>query len=225
MKIAVVTYIFGENKEKLREPLVKEDDVEYICVTDQDLVSETWKIIKDPMPDIPNLRDKFVHVKYNPFKYTDADIIVVIDGSVEVKTSMKKFIPLMEENELLLKKHPGRDNLADELTAWRRLRKMPVDEVNKFHAFASKLGFDLKSKMLVESCVLIFKNDDKIKNLCSSVIGLMQMLSNDPSRLIMTNQCALTFLLQTYFKDVKFSWINQCEYFNRYGHNSIRRVE
>ena len=35
VKKAVLTFIFGSDKEILREPIVVDDGVRYVCVTDQ----------------------------------------------------------------------------------------------------------------------------------------------------------------------------------------------
>ena len=90
MKYAVFTYIFGKNTEKIREPRFIDKNVEYICVTDQkDLTSKHWKIIYEPLEDVKSLRDKTALVKFNPFKYTDADRIVIHDSSLEQIASLQ----------------------------------------------------------------------------------------------------------------------------------------
>ena len=116
MKYAVITYIFGKNQELLREPLVIDKDVEYICVTDQkDLKSKIWKIIYEPQNNVKSLRDKVALVKFNPFKYTNAEKIIIQDSSLQCISSLIPLFESINEYDIGLKKHPGRSNLKDEL--------------------------------------------------------------------------------------------------------------
>ena len=217
MELAVITYIFGKDKELLREPLVVDKDVEYICVTDQkDLKSKIWKIIYDDIPEANCTRDKMVYVKYRPFKYTNANKVCVIDGSIEIKSSLLNLFKQLENNDILIKKHPGRDNLNDELIAWNRLRGMTLLDIAKFKYIADKNNIDLNKKFLIESCVLLFNKNNKIKNLCEDVISYMKFIGG--KTLFLSNQCTLTMLLQ--FDQYKIKHLNQNIYFNKYHHNS-----
>jgi hypothetical protein len=220
MKRAVVTYIFGRGKELLREPLKVDEDIEYICVTDQKyLKSKIWKIVYDEIPQAGCVRDKMVYVKYCPFKYTTADEICVIDGSMEIKNSLIPLFEQLDGNDILVKAHPDRNNLLDELHAWIRMRHMPGEYVKKFEMMASHENISLKTNFLIESCVMLYKNNEKVNELCKMVISLMSFLGNAPC-LFLSNQICLTFLLQTFFKCIRFAWLSQVNFFNRYRHNT-----
>jgi len=217
MKYAVITYIFGKNKELLRKPLVK-DNIEYICVTDQkDLKSNDWKIILDEMPEVKCVRDKMVYVKYNPFKYTDADRICVIDGTLEI---IKSLIPLFEQvknNDLLVKLHPERDNLYVELCTWIKTRGMPSDSLQKFQVIAKHEKLNLNRKFLLESCVIVYTRNEGVDELCKEQLSYMKFLGNK-GNLFLSNQCVLTILLQK--TQLNFGFLNQKDFFKRYRHNS-----
>ena len=158
MKNAVVTYIFGENRELLREPLVVDEDTEYICVTDQTkLKSNVWKLIYDPMPEIRSLRDKMANVKYNPFKYTEAENILVQDGSFEIKTSLEILFKEIENHDIGLKLHPVRDNLEQELPKWLA-RRLPQETIKNFYIMSSVDKIKLSDVKLYETSVILFKN-------------------------------------------------------------------
>ena len=73
MKKAVLTFIFGSGKEILREPLVVDDGIRYVCVTDQPLKSEVWEIRREYFPFVKADRDKVALVKMQPFKYVDSE--------------------------------------------------------------------------------------------------------------------------------------------------------
>lgn len=177
MKQCVFTYIFGKNKEVLRDPLVIDDNVEYICVTDQnDLKSKVWKIIYDPLPTIESLRDKVALVKFNPFKYTDADEILIQDSSLQICASVKQLFELLKNNDILLKKHPEVSDLTTELWRWVRLRKMPKCQVDKFEKMSKIDSICLNKIPVYECCVLCIKNDEMTRNLFSALLTLMQIL-------------------------------------------------
>ena len=218
MKFAVITYIFGKGKEILREPLVL-DDIEYICVTDQkDLKSKNWKIIYDEIPEAKCVRDKMVYVKYNPFKYTNTDKICVIDGTLEIKNSLITLFNQCMNCDLLVKVHPERDNLFDELNQWIKTRNMPNTAISMFETMAKHHSYNLKTKILYESCVLVYSNNKEVKDLCSTVIEYMRFLGKET--LFLSNQCVLTFLLNTQFKNLKKDYINQKPLFMRYNHGT-----
>lgn len=221
MKRAVITYIFGRNKELLREPLITDDDVEYICVTDQkNLKSTTWKIVYDDIQHAGCVRDKMVYVKYNPFKYTTANEICVIDGSLQIKTSLHQLFAQLNDNDILIKAHPERTNLFDELHEWVAKRNMSAEYITKFEHMSKYYNISLTTKFLLESCVLVFKNTNAVRELCESVIALMKFLGKKPC-LFLSNQCCLTYLLQTLHKNIKYDWLKQTLFFVRYKHNTL----
>lgn len=219
MKFAVITYIFGKGKEILRKPLVK-DDIEYICVTDQkDLKSSDWKIIYDEIPQANCVRDKMVYVKYNPFKYTDADRICVIDGTLEITKSLIPLFEQVKDNDLLVKLHPERNNLFIELCEWIKTRGMPKDAIHKFQIIAKHEHLDLNKKFLLESCVIIYTRKPIIQELCEEEISFMKFLGNN-GNLFLSNQCVLSLLIQK--AKVKFGFINQKDFFKRYNHGTTK---
>lgn len=219
MNLAVITYIFGKNKELLREPLVIDKNIEYICVTDQkELTSKNWKIIYDEIPEAKCVRDKMVYVKYRPFNYTNADYVCVIDGTLEINSSLLSLFEQCKNCDLLIKKHPERNNLSDELNAWIKLRHMNKNDVKKFEIMAKHNSYNLKTKILYESCVIVWSNKNEIKDLCSTVIAYMNFLGTNI--LFLSNQCILTFLLNTQYKSLNYDFINQKKFFKRYKHNT-----
>lgn len=217
MKYAVITYIFGKGKEILRKPLVK-DNIEYICVTDQkDLQSNDWKIVFDEIPQANCVRDKMVYVKYNPFKYTDADKICIIDGTLEITKSLLPLFEQANDKDILIKMHPERNNLITELNEWIRTRGMPKDAISKFQVIAKHEHLDLNRKFLLESCVIVYSKQPNVKELCEAELSFMKFLGNN-GNLFLSNQCVLTLLIQK--EQMKLGFINQKEFFKRYNHGT-----
>ena len=220
---AVITYIFGKNKELLRTPLVIDPDVEYICVTDQpDLKSNVWKIVYDNIDQANCIRDKMVYVKYNSFKYTNADKILVMDGSFEIKNSINELFN--DDNfDIGLKLHPIRDNLKEELPVWKKCRNLPDIVISKFNSMAKIDKIELNEVRIYETSTILFKNTKLNKDICSLVLNYMKLLGDD-GKLVLTNQCVLSYIIHSYFKQLNIKIINRNDYFNRYYHNTHRLV-
>ena len=91
MKIAVYTSIFG-GRDTLRENQFQMEDVDYICFTDSDLKSNTWKIIKStPLYSDPNRNAK--KYKILPHRYLKGhDYSIWIDGNFLVKSDIRDIV-------------------------------------------------------------------------------------------------------------------------------------
>lgn len=219
---AVVTYIFGKDAEILREPLVVDPGVEYICVTDQpSLTSEHWRIVADDLPQAKCTRDKMPMVKYNPFKYTDADNVFVMDGTIQISSSLLPLYSQLSKHHLMVKLHRERHCLHDELNAWCQYRQMRPEVILKFQGMALHDGIDLTNQFLVESCIIGFHKSPEIIKLCYLTLEYMRFLGDD-GLLCKTNQCPFTYLIEKYH--VQYHTFNQDTYFYRYGHNSWKRA-
>lgn len=222
MKYAVITYIFGNNTEYLKEPIIIDSDIEYICVTDQtNLKSNVWKIIYDPMQSVKSNRDKVVYVKFNPFKYSKAEKICVIDGTLEIKNSLIPLFEQVKDNDILVKKHPERNNLFVEIQEWIKTRGMPKNALDKFQTMAKNFNIDLHKDYLLEGCIIVYNKTQKTINLCEDEISYLNFLGENEN-MFYSNQCVLTFL--TEINDIKFSYLNQKDYFRRYLHNSKTKL-
>lgn len=219
MKNAVVTYIFGENRELLREPLVVDEDNEYLCITDNPkLQSNNWKMILDPMKEINSLRDKVAHIKFNPFKYTNAENILVMDGSLEIKNSLLPLFEEIKDYDIGLKLHTYHFNLKAELPFWLS-RGLPKETILKFYQMARIDGIDLSKVTEYEGCLILYKNNVYCKKFCKEILSYMKFLG-DGENMIITNQCPLSYLVHKNHKSDKIFKINQFDYFNRYIHNT-----
>ena len=219
MKYCIITYIFGKNKETLKEPLVVDDGVEYICVTDQKgLRSKTWRIVYDVMPNIKSLRDKMANVKYNPFKYTNADKILVMDGTMEIKSNITTLFESFDGYHIGLKNHPCRSNLEQELPCWKK-RGLPQTTINKFGVIAKSDRISLSDVKLYETCLILYNNDELCRKICEINLKYMRFLG-DGNDMIITNQCPFSYVMHKFFGGTKIFSINQKGYFNRYSHNS-----
>ncbi len=90
-KIAIYTSIFG-GYDDLPEILYKPDNCDFICFTDEDIVSSEWKIIKSPtIYSSPNRNAK--RYKVLPHKYLDQyEYSIWIDGNMSVKGDVNELV-------------------------------------------------------------------------------------------------------------------------------------
>lgn len=92
-KIVVYTAIFGDYSGLIEQPKFK--NVDYICYTDQDFKSKTWKIIKvNPPVKGDNTRSNRYY-KLLPHKHlTDYNVSIYIDGNFLI---LKDFTPFIQQ--------------------------------------------------------------------------------------------------------------------------------
>lgn len=88
MRIAVYTSIFG-GYDNLIEDQFQMEGVDYICFTDRDIESKTWKVVKStPIYNDPNRNAK--KYKVLPHRYLkDYDWSVWIDGNIKIISDVR----------------------------------------------------------------------------------------------------------------------------------------
>lgn len=81
--IAVVSSIYGDHDQPAIPP-AQDVDCEWVMVTDQPEVPPPWRVVYEPRELYPRLAAKVA--KCRPDMYTDADILIWIDGNVVIDT-------------------------------------------------------------------------------------------------------------------------------------------
>ena len=129
MKIAVYTAIFGDYNP-LRIIPKQSMVADYICFTDNEkLIAQGWKTIFTDYPrkDLhPRMRAKYFKVLPHYInELNDYDIVIWIDGSIEIKDKdfIKYCIDGLDNNDMVLFKHPQRDCIFEEFIASDECRK------------------------------------------------------------------------------------------------------
>lgn len=128
MKVAVYTAIFGDFNP-LRPVPKQTVDADYFCFTDNSYLNAPgWKTVfaDYPRKDLhPRIRAKYFKVLFHYLKeLNDYDVIIWIDGSIEIKDAT--FIQWCLDNlteDMLLFKHPQRDCIFEEFKASDECRK------------------------------------------------------------------------------------------------------
>ena len=125
-KYSILTYNFG-NYEIMREPMVVDENCEYIYVTDNpNLKSNIWKIIVEDKFKNNSPYYKAFYVRYHPFEYVNTDTCVVIDASMKIKKNLNIVIDDFNKsnNDIALLLMPFHDNKPYiEISVWNKIQK------------------------------------------------------------------------------------------------------
>lgn len=173
-KASVVTFIFGKGYETLREPVIADPDIEYICFTDQpDLKSENWNIVCVNKPGIKLSRFKYYWYKYHFFFYCHSDIVFRIDGSIQFKKTPEFFLKKFSESpyDCAVQLHPDRDNIKSEYSAWG-YRGVSRDIADRSLENMRQAGMDPDRQGLLETMFSVWKRTyytEQLLNKCYSV--------------------------------------------------------
>ena len=172
----VYTAIFG-NYEDLLEPKFINEDLDYICFTDNpNLKSNVWDIRLIDEPDLDNVR-KARKVKILPHKYVgEYDYSLWVDAGFQIIGDLKQFINNYSTGKSFMSCiHTDRDCIYDE--AKECLNRKKDDE----HRFNAQIDFYKKNNFpekfgLIESGVIFRKHNlpNVIKTMedwCSNVIN------------------------------------------------------
>lgn len=123
MRYTVLTYIYGYY-EQVHEIGEKDPDADYILLTDRtDLKSDTWRIVHEPLNGMGPF-EKMYNIRFNPFDYTDTDIVLRVDGSIGIHRSLRPFVDKVTEGDYdrCLMIHPKRNTMPEEYAEWVRIR-------------------------------------------------------------------------------------------------------
>lgn len=203
-KYSVVTFIFGDY-ENVHEILEKDDDVEYLLITDnKNLKSDTWTIVYDEDLDGKGVFDKCFSVRYNLFKYCHSDICVRIDGSVKIKKSLTPIVDAFIESgaDACFEVHPYRDNIITEYHAWHIGRDLSIDTVKKHIGLYKSLGFDINRKGMIQLNFSINKRSKITDDIDRIMYAFMKYLG-DEKDIDRLDQTVISVVLDKFFPDIK----------------------
>ncbi len=158
MKCVVYTAIYGE-KDTLKDPLVINPNVDYLCFTDnKNIKSNVWKIIHHPAIHTDPVRSaKIFKVKPHEF-LSDYDISLWVDANFLIKTDLQTFFQksdfLSKAGMMLFQHDQGRNCIYDEANTIMQDRKddpaLVTAQMNKYREekFPPQHGLSANSIML-----------------------------------------------------------------------------
>lgn len=208
----------------------KSDRARYIMVTDDpDLKDEsgTWEIVyDDTLTGSPF--DRTLQVRYNPFKYTEDNIVVKIDGSVGVDKSLDNLIDRFEKEpyDMSLMLHPTRNTFYDEYLAWCQNRQYSPDQANAILGFLQQAeGYPVKDyKGLAQLCFWIQRRSRINYDANRLIYAWCKYFGDKDTEIERVDQIVASFILQKYFGMANIMFVDQrmyqSEYFTWYPHKS-----
>ncbi len=228
-KYSILTFVFGEY-EKLHEIEGMDSEVEYVCVTDnENLQSDTWKIIIDSELDGKGVFDKCFSVRYNPFKYVKSDVCVRVDGSICIHKSLTPIVNKFIESDCdaCFMLHPYRNNLITEYNTWIKCRNFSIERAKEHINFLGGLGYDFNKKGMLEIGFNIVKNT-KINNELNGMMYRIQKYLGDEKDVDRLDQTVVTGIIGVFFPDMKIFAVGESiihsEYMTWCYHNSDEEV-
>lgn len=168
MKKIIYTAIIG-NYDILRDPKIITPGWEYICFTDNhELRSNFWQIIYLNNPyNIDKIRHaRSIKIDY-PRYLPEHDLSIWVDGSIEIMCDLNDFVTktVSKDIEMVIMKHPQRDNIIDEAATCVRILKANANDVKEQMNSYLKDGYNFKNG-LVASGLIIRKNTTNIEEFC-----------------------------------------------------------
>jgi len=114
-KIVVYTAIFN-NYDDLKDPLIVDNNVDYVCFTDcEDVVSDIWKVIKIKELHRDSRRTARLIKILGHKIFIRHKINIWIDGSFLIKGSINKFCKIFYNESISCFVHPQRNCVYDEI--------------------------------------------------------------------------------------------------------------
>ena len=219
---AVITYLYGEHK-LLRDPLVVDPSVAYVCITDDPTFTaptgSPWQVIHDPWEAFPG-RFKHMNAKFRPFRYVTASKAIVLDSSIQITGSLLDLFNL-QNNGVLLKQHSVVATIGEELPRWSRLRGMPPADIARFKSLLPLIGASEASR-IYGGDVSVWMNTPRAIHFGESVLSLVECAgSNQP---FMSNQLCISALAAYWFSDIAGVLPRDGLPMRKYGHCSWEEI-
>lgn len=213
VKYSVLTYNLN-NYEIFREisPEVYNPDVEYVYITDdKSITSSTWtiKYIEKP-DDYASYFDFIYKLRYTPFEYVSNDIVLIIDGSVELNTDLSPIIQFFAENnyDYAIMPHQDANTVLQEYLRWTQINSYNIAYVEKALKFLDEQNYDVfRYKGLYLATVQIQKKSSFTSQLNALVYNFCKMIGDiEPKSNLgieRVDQIILSFVLNKWFSDKK----------------------
>ena len=227
-KYSVLSYDIG-NYEILKEVKYKSPNAEYLYITDdRSLTSSTWEMVYVDNPHPEDNFDLCYDIRFNPFKYAHTDIVLRIDGSMQVIGNTDELIDKFNEGgyDICLCIHPVRNTLLEEYRCWCACRGYKPEQANKILSFmANYEGYDVKNYKGLYQYNFMIQRKNKINfDLNSFTLSLLKYLAEDGKQIERLDQTVGSFVINKYFQNLNVmavdNRIGYSKYFAWYAHNS-----
>ena len=167
-KIVVYTVITGNWDDLIEiDADVLDKNIDYICFTNnKNLKSNTWKIVYIEDQNLSNhLLSRKIKILGHPL-LENYDILVYIDGSVEIKEKISQFIKKeceLDKYSFVAFKHSIRKSVYEEANACVEYKKDCKEVIEKQLSFYKKEKFPDNSGLYELGIFVRRQNDSKVK--------------------------------------------------------------
>ena len=164
-KIVIYTAFTGDY-DTLKEPKFIDENCDYVCFTDNPNVeSDLYKIIPMEDSNLDNNR-KAKQYKVLPHKYlSNYKYSFWLDGTFEIKSSLREYIYKYIKNPMLCVVHTERDCIYDELVASYNIARYPKAIMNKQVNHYRDEGFPKHYGLGVMGSIFRQHNNPKVSKL------------------------------------------------------------
>lgn len=218
IKYSVLTFNFGgyENFREIK-PEVYNPNVEYVYLTDnRDITSTTWNVKYLDIPSECLSTFEFVYkLRYSPFDYVTNDVVLIIDGSVEINMDLGFLIQHFIDNgyEYAVMPHQEVNTSIQQYLQWAYLRIWDLPQLEKAIKFLNDQNYDvINYKGQYLATVQIQKKSSFTNQLNALTYQFCKMIGDiEPkSRLGIEriDQIILSFVLNKWFSDKKVLALN-----------------
>ncbi len=166
-RICVYTCITGDY-DNLKEVIVKEDNIDYICFTNNmELTSSTWKIIHIEDGKLSNhYLSRKLKMLGHPYIDKNYDLSIWIDASIIFKKSVNEFLNNFFDtsNDLLAAcKHNCRSSIKEEASACKEYKKDNEEIIDSLLQFYKKEKFPDNLGLLEMTLIIKRHNNQLVK--------------------------------------------------------------
>lgn len=229
---SVITFNMG-GYEVLREIKHKSPKAEYIYVTDdRSITSSTWEVryIDNPHPE-----DNFFacfSVRYNPFDYVTTDVVVKIDGSLQVLDGIDEIIDCFNRGkyDICLETHPQRRTVREEYEVWCNTRSYSRAQADKVMDYMAGTGYDVaRYRGLYQYGLMIQRRNPVNLEINTATFALAQKFAPEGKKVDRLDQTIGSFVINSQFSErlkvmVVDERILHSRYFRRFQHNSWKEA-
>lgn len=227
-KYTVLTYLMGENYECTHKILEKTPDTDFILVTDNpNYVDENgWDVVCDEsLKRYANPFDRVLYVRYHPWQYTDSEVVMRIDASVQVCKDLTPLFEALGDDEIAIHTHPGRNIVFEEIQAWVNGRGMEPDKANKaLWVMAQLEGYDVKNYKGLYELSWWVQRHTATQDALNEMAYAMNKYCGDKDGDFRCDQAVFSFVLNKYFNQIPTqAWdvrLLASKFFTWYLHNS-----
>lgn len=164
MKACIYTVITGNYDRPIELPPMKGID-SFLFTDNPNMTSDTWQVQLLPPSDKPKYAAREVKALYMDY-LPEYDLCIYIDGNMQIKGDLNRFIRTYYKGGFLTCTHPVRRTVEEELRACERLTKDSGDSLRLTLQNLQAITGMTKTKQLYETGFIIRDYSTETKSLC-----------------------------------------------------------